>query len=190
MTLNKLTSAILFVFLTGLALTVFSQATAFTYQGSLTSNSSAANGNHDFEFLLFDAGGTQLGSTVTQNGVAVTNGIFAVSLDFGSVFPGAARFLEIHVRTQEGGVFTTLSPRQPLTSTPYSVKSLSADNAVIAVTAVVKSTTTSSFGFYSFDNVPPGFSYTLRIKSRLFRFQPQVVVPTGDLTGVDFVGFE
>ena len=65
-------------------------------------------------------------------------------------------------------------------------------NATVTLTEGnnVRSTTTSSFGFYSFDNVAPGFSYTIRIKSRLYRFQPQVVVPTGDLTGVDFVGLE
>ena len=65
-------------------------------------------------------------------------------------------------------------------------------NATVTLTEGnnVRSTTTSSFGFYSFDNVAPGFSYTLRIKSRLYRFQPQTVVPTGDLTGVDFVGLE
>ena len=65
-------------------------------------------------------------------------------------------------------------------------------NATITLTngSDVRSATTSSFGFYSFDNVAPGFSYTLRIQSRLYRFQPQTVVPTGDVTGVDFVGLE
>ncbi len=124
-----------------LAVLVFStmanaQTTAFTYQGSLSSGGVAANGPHDFEFVLFDSGGTQLGSTITQSGVAVTNGIFSVSLDFGSLFPGAARFLEIRVRASGVGAFTTLSPRQPLTSAPYSIKSLSADNAANAANAV------------------------------------------------------
>ena len=56
------------------------QTTAFNYQGSLNSGGSPASGSHDFEFALFDApvGGAQLGSTLTQNGVAVTNGIFGV----------------------------------------------------------------------------------------------------------------
>ena len=63
-------------------MTIASQTTAFTYQGSLNSSGVVANGNHDFEFVLFDSGGTQLGSPITQSGVAVTNGVFAVSLDF------------------------------------------------------------------------------------------------------------
>ncbi len=66
-------------------------------------------------------------------------------------------------------------------------------NATVSLTdsiGAVRSVTTSSFGFYSFENVPPGFSYTIRILSRRFRYQPQTVVPTGDLTGVNFVGLE
>jgi len=129
------------------AMTVFAQNTAFTYQGSLNSGSSAANGPHDFEFLLFDAGGAQLGQTITQNGVLVTNGIFAVSLDFGNVFPGAARFLEIHVKTTGVGVFTTLSPRQSITSAPYSLKSLTANTADTATTAVNATNAVTSTNF-------------------------------------------
>ena len=105
------------------------QTTAFTYQGSLNTAGSPANGNHDFEFALFDsvAGGTQLGSTLTRSGVVVANGVFAVSLDFGNQFPSSNRFLEIRVRTSGGGGFTVLSPRQPVTSAPYSIKALNAD---------------------------------------------------------------
>ena len=55
---------------------------------------------------------------------------------------------------------------------------------------LVRTVTTSSFGFYSFDNVATGQSYTMRISSRLYRFTPRVVQVTGDLTDVDFVGLE
>jgi hypothetical protein len=53
---------------------------------------------------LYDAAsdGTQLGTTLTISSVAVTNGVFSVSLDFGSQFAGGSRFLEIHLR-QTGG---------------------------------------------------------------------------------------
>ena len=99
------------------------QTTSFTYQGSVNTSGTPANGNHDFEFALFDAlaAGAQLGSTLTRTNVAVTNGVFAVTLDFGSQFPGANRFLEIRVRTSGGGAFTPLAPRQPVNSSPYSI---------------------------------------------------------------------
>src|SRR5262245_8750688 len=108
------------------------QTTEFTYQGSLKDGATAANGNYDFEFALFDAvsGGSQLGSTLTRNSVAVANGIFAVSLDFGGQFQGEGRFLEIHVRPTGGGAFTPLTPRQQVNSAPYSIKSLATDTAI------------------------------------------------------------
>ncbi len=118
-------------------LSLQAQTTEIVYQGQLQSTGTPANGNFDMEFALFDlvGGGSQIGSTLTRSGVAVTNGIFSVNLDFGSSFPGATRFLEIRVRTAGGGSFTTLSPRQAVTSSPYSIKSLNADNAASAATA-------------------------------------------------------
>ena len=106
---------------------VLAQTTEFTYQGKLTENNAAPTANYDFEFALYDAetGGTLLG-TQQKLGVAVTNGIFTVRLDFGAQFSGAARFLEIRVRPAGGGTFTTLNPRQPITSAPYNIRSLSA----------------------------------------------------------------
>ena len=122
------------------------QTTGFTYQGSLNSGGVVANGPHDFEFALFDAlsGGAQLGATITQSSVSVTNGIFAVSLDFGSQFPGAQRFLEIRVRPSGVGAFTPLTPRQPITSAPYSVKSLNSDTATTATNATNATTATNA----------------------------------------------
>jgi hypothetical protein len=108
------------------------QTTGFTYQGRLTDGGTSANGNYDLQFALFDSlsGGTQVGSTQTLNTVAVNNGVFTVSLDFGAnAFPGASRFLEISARPAGSGSFTLLSPRQPITSTPYAVRSLNATSA-------------------------------------------------------------
>ncbi len=117
--------------------TLTAQSTTFSYQGNMNSGGTPANGNHDFEFALFDslAGGSQLGSTLTKTNVAVANGVFAVSLDFGAQFPGANRFLEIRVRQSGGAGFTTLAPRQAVDSSPYSIKSLNAENAANAANA-------------------------------------------------------
>jgi hypothetical protein len=51
----------------------------------------------------------------------VTNGLFTVTLDFGSVFNGNATWLSITVRTNGGAGFTALSPLQELTPTPYAI---------------------------------------------------------------------
>src|SRR4029079_13286116 len=62
--------------------------------------------------------------------VGVVNGLFTVQLDFGAdAFPGAARYLEIGVRKAGDSTFTTLTPRQPISSTPYAIRSASAATA-------------------------------------------------------------
>jgi hypothetical protein len=109
-----------------------SQSSNFTYQGRLTDGGAAATGNYDLQFALFDSqsGGTQVGTAVTLNAVAVSNGIFTVSLDFGaSSFTGANRFLEISARPSGVGSYVLLSPRQPVTATPYAVRSANASSA-------------------------------------------------------------
>jgi len=103
--------------------TALGQGTAFTYQGRLNDGSGPANGNYDLRFILYDnsVGGNQQGPILTNSATAVSNGLFTVTLDFGSLFPGAARWLDIGVRTNGGGTFTTLSPRQSVTPTPYAI---------------------------------------------------------------------
>ena len=115
--------------------TVEAQQTAFTYQGKLTDGGSAANGNYDLQFALFDSPtvGTQISTTQALTSVSVSAGIFTVSLDFGAnAFNGTNRYLEISARPSGSGSFVTLSPRQPISSTPYAVKSVSAVSAVTA----------------------------------------------------------
>lgn len=99
------------------------QGTAFTYQGQLQDNGSLANGSYDLRVILYDnsIGGNQQGPILTNSATAVSNGLFTVSLDFGSQFPGPNRWLEIAVRTNGSGGFSTLSPRQPLTPAPYAI---------------------------------------------------------------------
>jgi hypothetical protein len=111
---------------------VVAQTTSFSYQGRLSDGGTPANGNYDLQFTLWDnnSGGTQIGAPQTVPTVAVSSGIFAVQLDFGAnAFPGANRFLEIGARLTGTASFTTLSPRQQITSTPYAIRSLNASTA-------------------------------------------------------------
>src|SRR5215813_6022375 len=119
------------------------QSTAFTYQGKLTDSGSLANAAYDMQFKLFDTAtnGTQIGATLTFDGnsgnppsVSVTNGIFTVSLDFGSAaLSGADRYLEINVRPAGNpGGYQQLLPRQKLTSAPYAVQAINATTATNA----------------------------------------------------------
>jgi hypothetical protein len=103
--------------------TALGRGTAFTYQGRLASGTNTTNGIYDLRFDLFDAAsrGTQVGPSLTNAATAISNGLFTVTLDSGNQFPGADRWLEIGVRTNGGGTFTMLSPRQKISSTPYAV---------------------------------------------------------------------
>ena len=102
---------------------VFAQGTAFTYQGQLTGSNGPAHGTYDLTFKLWNAssGGSQVGSTITASSTAITNGLFTVILDFGSEYNGTPYWLELGVRTNGAASFSTLSPRQELTPTPYAI---------------------------------------------------------------------
>ena len=98
---------------------------AITYQGWLQQNGVAVEGLCDLRFTLFDAAanGAVVSGTLERLNYTVTGGYFTVSdLDFGAIFTGAARWLEVAVRCPAGsGDFTTLTPRQPLTAAPYAL---------------------------------------------------------------------
>ena len=110
--------------------TAFAQGTAFTYQGRLDSSGTPASGSYDLRFTIYDAsgGGGFVAGPLTNAPTSVSNGLFTVTLDFGNQFPGADRWLEIGARTNGGGAFATLSPRQKLTPTPYAIMASSASN--------------------------------------------------------------
>ncbi|MBI3853139.1 MAG: hypothetical protein HY298_23050 [Verrucomicrobia bacterium] len=119
--------------------TAFAQGTTITYQGRLDAGGSAFSGNAEFQPTLWDAlsGGSQLGTNNPLSViVAVTNGLFVLPLDFGDgpFNAGADRWLQLQVRTSIGP-FTTLTPRQPLTSAPYAIHSANAATAGVAASA-------------------------------------------------------
>ncbi len=119
--------------------TLRAQTTAFTYQGKLTDSTVAqpTSGTYDFTFKLFSAvsGGSQIGADAAVDNVQVTAGIFTVNLDFGSspFTTTTGNYLEIAVRPgASAGAYTTLLPRQPITSSPYSVQTIRAASAAVA----------------------------------------------------------
>ena len=100
------------------------QGTAFTYQGRLNQGGAVANGAFDLQFTLYDSTnlpGVLLAGPVTNAGVAVSNGLFTTTLNFGNSFTGASNWLEISVSPAGSNTFSTLAPRQQLTPTPYAI---------------------------------------------------------------------
>ena len=117
------------------------QTTSFTYQGRLPDGATPANGVYEIQFTLWDAiaAGTQEPQpepiVITRTNVQVSAGAFTVqSLDFGAnAFPGGNRYLEISVRRKSSEPFTTLSPRQQISATPYAIRAMSAAQADVAL---------------------------------------------------------
>ena len=102
---------------------------AFTYQGRLLDNNSAANGYYDMQFKLYDDPnvlvGSPIGPTLTNEDVEVMDGYFIVELDFGAgVFNGQKRYLQTEIRpydSSDPNDYVALSPLQNLTPTPYAL---------------------------------------------------------------------
>jgi len=118
--------------------------TDFTYQGQLTLNGTPVTGNVDLLCSLWDSlsAGSQVAGPLEKFNVAVSNGQFSTSIDFGAmVFNGDARWLQIAVRSPAGvGAYIGLSPRQPLTAVPYALQTRglfvnAANNVGIGTTA-------------------------------------------------------
>jgi hypothetical protein len=117
------------------------QTTAFTFQGRLNDSGAPASGNYDMQLELFDTAavgtGTQIGATINLPAVPVTSGVFTVQPDFtAAAFPGADRFVEVGVKPAgSANPFTILTPRQPITPTPYALHSADALTATYATNA-------------------------------------------------------
>lgn len=139
--------------------------TAFTYQGRLADNAGAVSGFYDFRFTAYDAetNGNVVGSTLTAVGLAVSNGLFVATLDFGSsIFAaGQARWLQIEVRTNGAANFTTLVPRQSLTPTPYALYAPNAGTAALANRVTAGSITSASLaaGAVTTNHLPVNVAY-------------------------------
>ena len=100
--------------------------TTFTYQGLLTQNGSPVTTPCNLRFRLFDAAssGTQIGISQTIHNVPFSEGRFTVQIDFGlNAFDNSNRWLDILYQCPAGvGSFIILSPRQPVTRSPYAIQ--------------------------------------------------------------------
>jgi hypothetical protein len=138
---SKMVFTIAFAFLLLLSGSIHAEplGTAFTYQGRLIDANEPADGLYDLQFTLYDAmtEGAVVGSAVNKADMNVTDGYITVELDFGSVFDGNNRWLQIGIRPGaliDPSAYTVLTPRQKVTPTPYALhaKSVSAPLALTA----------------------------------------------------------
>ncbi|MFN7614037.1 MAG: hypothetical protein ACK5P8_02460, partial [Phycisphaerae bacterium] len=157
-----------------LAASAFAQsATTFTYQGELRDGGLPANGSYDVRFRLFDGltSPTQLGSQLCVDNVAVVDGRFAVTLDFGFQFSSPGRALELEVRNgaagdcSNAGGFVILAPRQTITSVPAATFS---STSVLATNATLLNNQPASF-YSSATNIAAGTLADARLSTNVPR---------------------
>ncbi len=147
-------------------------------------------------------------TTTTQNSGA-GNGWASVAIEIPDSIAVVGRtfFARWHVSDPEAASGFSVTPAVEFTifgntseATGVSIggRVLSSDglgvrNATVVMTdsaGVTRRVTTSSFGIYLFENVPAGHAYTLSVSSKRYRFAPQVVMPSGNLTDIDFLGLQ
>ncbi|MFN0138244.1 MAG: hypothetical protein ACKVS9_19240 [Phycisphaerae bacterium] len=100
--------------------------TAITYQGQLTDAGNVVNSPTDMRFSLWSAasGGAQVGSTVENLAVSVSEGLFTCTLDFGAspYTSDQGLWLQVDVRNPPGsGSYVPMGSRQKFAAAPFSL---------------------------------------------------------------------
>jgi hypothetical protein len=104
------------------------------YQGKLTDASGVSlDGFYNIRFSLYNVatGGTSMWEEL-QNDISVVDGILSVHLGSVTSFPSNIfdndnLYLKIEIENPSSGLYETLSPRQQLTSTAYSMRAADSD---------------------------------------------------------------
>ncbi|MFT3746593.1 MAG: carboxypeptidase regulatory-like domain-containing protein [Pyrinomonadaceae bacterium] len=66
-------------------------------------------------------------------------------------------------------------------------------NAVVTLTddqSIQRRITTSSFGIFSFDQIQVGRTYTISVASKRYRYTPQILQISGNVSNLDLIGLE
>ena len=107
--------------------------TQFTHQAQIKRNGVLFNGTCDMRFTLWDAaaGGTQQASYTAPIPVPVSDGVFAVEVDFGAKFNGETRWLQAETKCADDAGYQNL-PRVALNAVPYAMSLI--PGAIISTT--------------------------------------------------------
>ncbi|MEQ1606171.1 MAG: carboxypeptidase regulatory-like domain-containing protein [Pyrinomonadaceae bacterium] len=123
---------------------------------------------------------------------AFANGV-PRSLSFNYSRPGGAagsdNFLIDDITLSTTCVQTVVSVSGRVT-TPTGLGLRNAVVSLIDPQNVRRTATTSSFGIYTFSNIPAGVTYIVSVGSKRYRFAPQTITINSNLSNVDFVGLE
>ena len=171
-----------------------------TIQGNLNSTASTAFRVEFFSNTSCDPSGNGEGQTfvgftsvTTVGNDAAINVAAPVAVTPGQFITSTATDLNGNTSEFSACVQVTASGPAVVGGRVFTSDGRGLRNATVSITGpngYFRQATTSSFGFYSFTDVAAGQTYTIRVFSRFFRFQPRTLLVTGDLSNVDFNGLE
>lgn len=98
----------------------------------------------------------------------------------------------IGANTFQGSAYV-FAPSVTISGNVKTPSGLNLRNAVVTMTdslGVRRTATTSTFGVFSFDNVLPGDTYLFTVSSKRYRFSPQSLLITDNVSNINFVGLE
>ena len=119
----------------------------------------------------------------------LTDGLYYIRVTnppFGSAFIGSYDLMACACRRAPGSA-VSISGR---VTTPTGLGLRNAIVSLIDPLGIRRTSTTSSFGIYSFDNVATGQTYTISVSSKRYRFAARIETINGALSNLDFVGLE
>ena len=148
------------------------------------STSTYAMGTRQIMTIRFDvAANAPVGSTpITFGNTPTIESVASVS---GALLPATYQMGNVSIGSTPAGVQVS---GRVLTPDGRGLR-----NATVSITdsnGGTRTTVTSSFGFYSFEDVQVGGTYIITVSSRRYRFTPRVLQVLGPLGDVDFVGLE
>jgi uncharacterized delta-60 repeat protein len=160
----------------------------------LVAGSSYNGANYDFALARYNSDGSL--DTTFGGGDGITTVDFNSSYDvpFSMALDNTGRAVVAGV---SDGKFAMarflLAPAVSITGRVMTPGGQGLRNAVVALTDAIgvrRSTTTSTYGYFRFENVATGQTYNIGVLSRLYRFQSREVEVNGSPIAIDLVGLE
>ncbi len=100
---------------------------------------------------------------------------------------------ELYLIGQGGTIERIVRASATVSGQVFSASGQGLRNAVVSIvdaSGVIRRTPTSSLGYYAFENVQTGQTYTIGVSSRRYRFEPISLNISNELTNVTFTGLE
>lgn len=149
--------------------------------------------------VTFESSSDGTNYTLLGNGTRIDGGwqLAGLALNSQHRYIRARGFYTTGIHNGSGSIVESVKDRGPLPTTisgrVLTPSGIGIRNTIVHLTnsqGVRRTATTSSFGFYTFDNVTTGGTYIIGVSSKQYRFSPRSLLITSELANLDFLGLE